>query len=117
MCKFIGIENVIANALIEKMALNGYELSFDKIREFGYKVCDSVYNLTNDRMIIIHEKDDISNFILNYSEYFTLKTKEDGKEYIVVRDTVNSTVLKNLFRWDLPFYLIDAYLENGYVLK
>ena len=65
MCKFIGIESVIANALIEKMAMSGKELSLKQIKKYGYEVFDAV-STTHERVIIIYEKDSISNFIIIY---------------------------------------------------
>lgn len=115
MCKFIGIESIIANALIEKLSLNGKQLSLEEIKTYGYCVCDIINEKTKERAIIIHEKDSISNFIINYSKYFEI-IEENNKEYIKVKEHVDIEDLKDLFRWDLPIYLIEAYSESKSVL-
>lgn len=115
MCKFIGIESVIANALIEKMIENGNYLSLKQIKDYGYEVINSLETKTNERVILIYEQNSIDTFLINYSNYFAYEIVE-GNECIKVKDGVEIEDLLNIFRWPLSIELMESFSENKNIL-
>ncbi|MDE7221879.1 MAG: hypothetical protein K2N40_01245 [Ureaplasma sp.] len=111
MCKFIGIESVIANAFIEIMSTENGKLSLKKIEKYGYEVVNSIEEKNGERVILIFEKSSLKRFFINYSDYFTF-TQENGEEYIQVKENVDLFDLKEMFRWTLPIEMIQAFKEK-----
>ncbi len=111
MCKFIGIESVIANACIEKMSTKNGKLSLKKIEKYGCEVVNSLEEKIDERVILIHEKNSLKRFFINYADYFTY-TQEDGEGYIQVKENVDLFDLKEIFRWTLPIEMIQTFKEK-----
>ena len=106
MCKFIGVEVLAANALIEALenAMAGC-VSFSKLEEYGIKVVSFLENQYNEQAVVLYNENQIGNRILNYTDYF-----EVIEDSIVVKDGITIDDLRRKFRAPLTYEVLKAFL-------
>lgn len=106
MCKFIGVEILAANALIE--ALEHENMAFvpySKLEEYGIKVIKFLEEKYKEKAVILYNENQVGNRILNYSEYFNVTN-----EGIEVRESVTADELRKKFRAPLTYEILKAFL-------
>jgi hypothetical protein len=112
MCKFIGVEVLAANALIDAMENEvGRSITFSKLEEYGIKVVKFLENNYTEQAIILYNENNIGNRILNYSDFFEVHDNE-----ISVKEDVTSEQLRKKFRAPLAYELLKAILDARMVI-
>ena len=106
MCKFIGVEILAANALIEALENErGSSVTFSKLEEYGIKVVRFLETTYKEQAVILYNENQVGNRILNYTEYF-----EVTDDSITVKEGVTATDLRRKFRAPLTYEILKAFL-------
>lgn len=119
MCKFIGIECLAGNALIELFERQDIkEVSFDMLVQYGMKVVHILEAQTNEEIILLLSKQYQLNMIENCSDYFSVIFSPDGKGVISLKDDFSDRErileeLKERFRWTMSTKYINAFVSEG----
>lgn len=110
MCKFIGIERVAANAIIELFERKGEKrIDLASLDKYGMKVIEMLEKNTNEGAVFIFNRDGLRQFFIDYSDYFRMEQTEE-QTFIVMQDSVTCEDLKNKFRWSAPYEILKAIL-------
>lgn len=108
MCKFIGVEILAANALIEAIENEmGNSVTFSKLEEYGIKVISFLEANYKEQAVILYNENQLGNRILNYTEYF-----EVYQDCIVVKEGVTVKDLRRKFRAPLTYEILKAFLSE-----
>jgi len=109
MCKYIKIEDLAANAIIDMLEKKGLNrVSYKQIIQYGNtikKIYDEIYD---DYTVLIMSGEAVSSFIRNYSNYFFIDTFEND-ECIVLKDGITTELLREEFRARLPIELLYSF--------
>lgn len=107
MFKFIGIEDLVANALIELMENNACrEVTFETLIKYGAVVL-SVMRDNGDEAVFLLSKEHTDELIRNYSDFFEIHRGDAGSDAIVLRAEKTVDDLRARFR---AFLTIDSLL-------
>lgn len=113
MCYFIGIEDLVANALIEQVDKNGdREVSFSKLSEYGASVVKTL-NEQNKEAILLLSRDRTNSFIHNCTEYFSIRTDDEDEMYISLNDGIETDDLRRQFRANIAFNVLLAFINEN----
>lgn len=107
MYTFIGVECVAANALIELYAHGRNEISFEGLADYGLLVVEKYEDEALESAHLIFDQERIVGLIMNYSDFFKVRTDGDTK-YICLRDNVDIRKVKERFRWTLSYAMLKA---------
>jgi len=111
MYMYIGIEDLVANAIIELVdnSCRG-EVLFSQINSYGATVVQ-ILSEKNEKAILILSKERTHAFLHNYSNYFELFSngKEEG---IRLRDNISSDDLWAKFRGYLSIEVMQAFMNK-----
>ena len=108
MCKFIGVEILAANALIEALENEkGSSVTFSKLEEYGIKVVRFLETTYREQAVILYNENQVGNRILNYTEYF-----EVTDDSITVKEGITATDLRRKFRAPLTYEILKALLSE-----
>lgn len=112
MCTFIGIESVLANALIELFQHNHIrEISFNTLVDYGMKVVQIYRRETGEEAILLLSEKYQLDMVENYSDFFDVEMNAAGQGTLRLKDTVQDVnELLNYFRWTLNMKLINAFM-------
>ena len=117
MCKFIGIEDLVANALIEIYEKNGCrKVSFEQLRNYG-AVIVSWLQENGEEAVILVSKHYTNELIRNYSDFFEVVDSNDHNSYIELKDDKTVDDLRSHFRAYLPIDMIIAFTRKSSVLE
>ena len=106
MCKFIGVEILAANALIEALETEkGVSVTFSKLEEYGIKVVRFLETKYKEQAVILYNENQVGNRILNYTEYF-----EMTEDSISVKEGITAADLRRKFRAPLTYEILKAFL-------
>jgi len=109
VCKFIRIEDLAANAIIDIFEKKGENrVSFNQIVQYGNTIKKVYEEKYDDYMVIIMSGEAVSSFIRDYSDYFFVK-REGGEEYIVLIEGTETDFLREEFRSRLTVELLYAF--------
>lgn len=111
MCIYIGIEDLVANALIELAEHKKQrEVLFKDLDRYGAKVV-KLLNQENEQAVLILSKERTNEFLHDYSDYFELFTNglEEG---IRLKDNVDIDVLRVKFRSYLSIKVMLAFIDR-----
>lgn len=109
MCIFIGIEELVANALIELLDHFGIrEVSFDTLRKYGAEVVRFL-NGNGEEAILVLSRDHTNGLISNYADVFELHDKADASSVISLKSDVTLEDLRSRFRVYLPLDVLLAF--------
>lgn len=110
MTKFIGIESLAANALIELMENNGTrEVTFDALVSYGLKVVQILEEETGDEAILLLSEKYRRSMLADYSEFFELGHPNIQCGSLRLKETADLEDLKNYFRWTMSVHLYEAF--------
>ncbi len=111
MCYYIGIQDLVANALIE-LVDNDKEgkVSFKKLNEYGAKVLD-VLNENGERAVLVLSRDDTNRFIHNCTNYFKIES-QDNEEYVCLKEGVTTDELRDVFRLYTTYQVLQAFVDE-----
>jgi len=112
MYRYIGIEDLIAGALIE---LNEQEnaqrkISLRTLADYGSIIVKILINSGQDAILLL-TRDSTYEFVHDYADYFCIK-EYDGIEYIELKEGVNVEDVRREFRKNLTVDLAKALNEK-----
>lgn len=117
MCVYIGIEDLAANALIERMANNANNrfVSYKELEKYGAEVVKFL-NLKGEKAVLILSRESTNEMFRNYSDifeeiYYSNSLGIGLKSEITINDLINK------FRGYLAFDVLLAFINKQTVSK
>lgn len=109
---YIGIEDLVANALIELVEKSEKrEVSFRTLNEYGARVI-KLLNEKDEQAVLIMSKEKTNDFLHDYSGYFELFLDGDA-EGIRLKETVTLEQLWENFRTYLSADVLLAFMNDN----
>lgn len=97
MYKYIGIEDLAANALIELLERkNCREVSFEVLRNYGMTIV-RILTAAGKGAILTMNQEDTYNMLHDYSDFFDIK-ESNGQESIILKTGKTAQDLRTHFR-------------------
>jgi len=111
MCRFIGMEDVVANALIELIDSKGCRrVNTKQIMEYGVLIVR--YLMKNgEQAVLLISRDYTSEFIYNYSDFFEISV-QGNDEYISLKDSKTVEDLRACFRACISPDYLEAFISE-----
>lgn len=111
MCIYIGIEDLVANALIELVEKSHEgKVRFSELNEYGANVIKILLE-DNKKAILVLSKERTNEFLHDYSEYFELFS--DGQEEgIKLKLGIKTDALWEKFRGYLSVDVMMAFMNE-----
>lgn len=109
MCYFIGIEDLVANALIELVEKTGNRtISFSQLNKYGEAV---IARLKKDSMdaTLIFTRDTTDQFFHDCSDIFCIN-EVDSDIQITLNENISTNYLRKRFRINLALNLLSAFV-------
>lgn len=112
MYRYIGIEDLVASALIELMrhAESNRKVSLQTLAEYGTVIVKILTESGQDAILFL-TKESTYEFVHDYAEYFSIKMY-DSIEYIELKDGITVQELRRQFRRNLTVDLAKALTEK-----
>ena len=105
----IGIEDLVANALIEDPGEKF--ISYSKIENYGARVVNFLNEQQKGDAILVFSRDRTNRMLQDYSDFFE-EINSKNELGIKLRDGINQEKLINTFRGYLTFTLLQAYINS-----
>ena len=108
MYRYIGIEDLVANALIEMMRSEeaNRRISVKTLADYG-TVIVRLLTASGQNAILFLTKESTYEFVHDYAEYFSI-IEHENIEYIELKDGVQAEELRRQFRKNLTVDLAKA---------
>ena len=108
MYRYIGIEDLVASALIGMMKQKETErkISLQTLSEYGTVIVKLLTESGQDAILLL-TRENTYEFIHDYVDYFFIKTY-DGVEFIELKDGITAGKLRQQFRKNLTVDLAKA---------
>lgn len=111
MCIYIGIEDLVANALIELVEKSAErEVLFKQLDEYGAQVIKYL-NDKEEQAVLVLSKERTNEFLHDYSEYFELFSR-GMDEGIRLKENVSVSELWEKFRGYLSVDVMLAFMDK-----
>lgn len=111
MCIYIGIEDLVANALIELVEKSEKrEVLFEQLDNYGAQVIKYLNN-KQEQAVLVLSKERTNVFLHDYAEYFELFTN-DMAEGIRLKENVDVSELWSKFRGYLSADVMLAFMDR-----
>ena len=111
ICIYIGIEDLVANALIELTEhKNQRQVLFKDLDRYGAKVV-KLLNQEGEQAVLILSKERTNEFLHDYTDYFELFTN-GFEEGICLREDVDINELRVKFRSYLSIKVMLAFINK-----
>lgn len=116
MCYYIGVEDLVANALIELVEQTGNRtVSFSQLHKYGDAIIAKLKKDNTEAMLIFtREKTD--QFFHNCSDVFSI-TETEHDVLITLKDGISTTYLRQRFRIRLALSLLKAFVAEDVLNK
>ncbi len=112
MFKFIGIEDLVANALIELIEnKNCREVTFETLIKYGAVVLN-VMRANGDEAVLLLSREHTDELIWNYSDLFEIRRGDAGNDAIVLRSEKTVDDLRARFRAFLTINSLLAFTDQ-----
>ena len=112
MHTFIGMEDLVANALIELLEKdNCRKVSFAALVKYGNVVLRFLHE-NGEEAVFLLSKGYTNELIRNYSDFFEIDYSEPGKEAIALKKEKTADDLRNRFRALLTMELLFAFIDE-----
>lgn len=111
MCYFIGIEDLVANALIEIVEKTGKRfVRFSQLSEYGNVI---LMNLKKDNtdVKLVFNRDATNQFFHDCSDIFTIEEINDDI-IISLNDNISTNYLRSQFRINIALQLLKAFVSK-----
>lgn len=111
MCYFIGIEDLVANALIEIVEKTGKRsVRFSQLSEYGNVI---LMNLKKDNtdVKLVFNRDATNQFFHDCSDIFTIEEVNDDI-IISLNDNISTNYLRSQFRINIALQLLKAFVSE-----
>lgn len=116
MCIYIGIEDLVANAIIELVERSSRrEVLFSEATRYGAEVVQ-ILSEKNKRAVLILSRNSKNEFLHDYSNYFELFSNGE-EEGIRLKENVTVQELWGKFRGYLPVDIMLAFMNERSVQK
>lgn len=114
MCIYIGIEDVVANALIALLMRNEdcRQVLFTALGEYGEFVVQKYRHNTNEEAILIRSRERRRMFFEDYSEFFEPLDENGECVGVRLRDGIDVKALKRFFRYNMTVHLVEAFIDQ-----
>ena len=101
MYRYIDMEDLVANALIELMkhGESDRKVSLKMLSDYGTAIAKFLSNQGQDAILLL-TKQSTYEFVYDYAEFFSMETY-DGTEYIELKNGVTMDDLRRHFRKNL----------------
>lgn len=111
MCYYIGIEDLVANALIETIRANSdiRFISYREIEAYGAQVI-SIINNENRKAVLLLSRRDTNHMLSDYSNLF-VERDVNGEKGIELKEDIKIEKLIEEFRGYLPLYVLLAFIQ------
>lgn len=108
MYRYIGIEDLVASALIELMKLKktSRKISLKDLSDYGAVIVRLLTQSGRDAILFL-TKESTYEFVHDYADYFSIK-EYDEIEYIELKDGITVENLRSQFRKNLTVDLAKA---------
>jgi len=111
MCMFIGIESLVANALIELFEkTEKREVDFETLYKYGMRVVRYLEKQGEEAILLLSEKYQL-DMVEKYSEYFDVELYSSEKGVFRLKENVKIDDLKNYYRWTMSIKAIKAFMS------
>lgn len=112
MYRYIGIEDLVASALIEllRQAETNRKVSLQMLADYGTVIVKILANSGQDAILFL-TKESTYEFVHDYADFFSIQ-EYDGIEYIELRDGIAIPELRRQFRRNLTVDLAKAFTEK-----
>lgn len=112
MYRYIGIEDLIASALIELMKhkKSNRKVSLQTLADFGTVIVKNLTNSGQDAILFL-TKDSTYEFVHDYSDFFSIEIC-DEMEYIALKECITVEDLRYQFRKNFTVDLAKAILKE-----
>lgn len=111
VCKFIRIEDLAANALIELIEKNNSRrVEFHKLIKYGYAI-SSILHEKGDEVILLIQREYTNELIRSYSDFFTIESNEEY-DTVVLKEEKTAEDLRNRFRAFLSLDFLLAFTDK-----
>lgn len=112
---YIGMEDVVANALIQIMRLSQDDekrtfLTYESIEKYGMQVVRYLKK-SGDRAVLIFSRERTNTLLENYADFFEEVADENGKLGIRLRTDKSELDLIQRFRGYLPIRVLRAFVS------
>lgn len=113
----IGIEDLVANALIEMVDndVNRREVTYTQLNQYGAMVIETL-NAQKEEAVLIVSREQTQAFLHDYSEFFQVRDNIMGERCIALREGRTTDELRQLFRGYLSLDMLMAFISD-YSLK
>lgn len=111
MCYFIGIEDLVANALIELVESTGNRtVSFSQLNKYGEAIITRLKKEDMD-VTLIFTREKTERFFHDCSNIFSI-SENDSDIQITLNDNVSTSFLRKKFRVNLSINLLSAFVAT-----
>lgn len=112
MYRYIGIEDLVASALIELMrhAESNRKVSLQTLADYGTVIVKILTESGQDAILFL-TRESTYEFVHDYAEYFSIKMY-DSIEYIELKEGITDQDLRRQFRRNLTVDLAKALTEK-----
>lgn len=112
MYRYIGIEDLVASALIElmKQEKTNRRVSLQTLAEYG-AIIVKILTRSGRNAILFLTRESTYEFIHDYADFFSIK-EYDGIEYIELNNDITKDELRRQFRKNLTVDLAKALTEK-----
>lgn len=107
---FIGVEDLVANALIELVEKTGNRtVSFSQLNKYGDAIIAKL-RARNLDATLIYTRDKTEQFFHDCSDIFTINESESDI-IITLNDNISTAYLRKKFRINLAVHLLSAFVS------
>ncbi len=109
----IGIEDLVANALIEMVDNdeNNREVTYKQLNEYGAIVIETL-NAQKEEAVLIISRERTKAFLYDYSDFFEVRTNAQNEKCIALREGRTTDELRRMFRGYLSFDMLMAFISD-----
>lgn len=112
MCYYIGIESLVANALIELLKDGCREVCFDVLERYGAEVVNFL-NANGQEAVLVLSREQTRGFIVNCSEYFDVEDPERLSGFIRLKDEYGVEDIAEAFCGGIAVQVLKAFLSES----
>ena len=109
MCRYVYIEDLVANALIELIEKNSCrQIKFSQLVQYGTIIVKYLRDNNTDAILLV-SKEYANAMIINYSDYFEIRNFGSPEASISLKENVNAEDLRENFRAYMSFEMLLAF--------
>ena len=111
MCYFIAIEDLVENALLNKLVGDDNFISYRELREYGARAVNILLN-EGEKAVLVLTREKTAHMLSDYSAYIEERV-ENGFKGIGLKDGADQAKLLKELRGYLPLDVILAFVNAG----